>query len=84
MSGKKISLRTNAIHILLLLLLLLAHPERAYRMLFLNHVFRVKFPVIVVLVYVATSLMNEDEYNISFRQSRFCISYWNCDSFDSL
>ena len=53
-------------------------------MLFLNHVFRVKFPVIVVLVYVATSLMNEDEYNISFRQSRFCISYWNCDSFDSL
>ena len=24
-------------------------------------------PVIAVLVYVATSLVNEDEYNISFR-----------------
>ena len=28
--------------------------------------FIVKFAVIVVLVYVATSLVNEDEYNISF------------------
>jgi len=29
-------------------------------------VFIVKFPVIVVLVYVAASLVNEDEYNIAF------------------
>ena len=38
----------------------------------------VKF-LVVVLVYFASSLVNENEYNI-----RSYISYWNCDSFDSL
>ena len=40
-------------------------------------------PNVVVLVYVASSLVDEDEYNVSFRQSRSYISYCNCDSFDS-
>ena len=39
----------------------------------------VKFHVIVIVVlvfcYVTTSLVNEDEYNISFRQSKSYISY---------
>ena len=32
----------------------------------LNYVFIVKFSVIFVLLYVATSSVNEDEHNISF------------------
>jgi len=45
----------------------------------LNKVYIVKFHVIVIVVlvfcYVTTSLVNEDEYNISFRQSKSYISY---------